>query len=289
MANLKGSTFEKQIKNALNRLEARGTKRHLAGSNKTHSNALTTKREMYLRDFKNYAENNNLTGKLNNLMTKEHVKNFLENRLENLSAKTGLSYISGFNSMLKGLENTKVPINEETKNFLKEIRAEYQVNFNSTRENFETNRSISNIEAFKSDLRAIREESEVIATLQLETGLRAAEALEVAKNFNNYYNPDNNTLNGIIGKGGQEYYSKDINPVLAEKIANLENIPSYSTYNRDVHELGHKTHDLRITYAKETYEEKIEAGYTEKEALKETSEELNHHRESITAYYLKRA
>jgi vacuolar-type H+-ATPase subunit I/STV1 len=244
---------------------------------------------MYLKDFKNYAVNNNLTGKLNNLMTKEHVKNFLENRLEKLSLKTKLDYVSGFNSMLKGLENTKVPIQEETKNFLREIRTEYQNNFNAIRENFQTNRSISNIEAFKSDLRAIREESEVIANLQLETGLRASEALEVVKNFSNYYNPDNNTLNGIIGKGGQEYYSKNISPILAEKITNLENIPSYSTYSRDIHELGHKTHDLRITYAKEAYEEKIEAGYTEKEALKEVSEELNHHRENITVYYLKRA
>jgi hypothetical protein len=41
--------------------------------------------------------------------------------------------------------------------------------------------------------------------LQAETGLRVAEALEVTKNFEKYYNQENSTLNGVIGKGNHEY------------------------------------------------------------------------------------
>jgi hypothetical protein len=290
MANLKGSSFEKQVSNAIHRLEARGTSKHETDSNKTHSHALATKREMYLNDFKNYAENQALEGKLNEFMTdKEHLSSFLENRLSEVSEKTALDYVAGFNSMLKGLEDTRVPLPQDTKDFLNETRTEYQNNFNAVRGEYETNRSISDLEAFKGDLREIREESEVIATLQLETGLRASEALEVAKNFENYYNSDNNTLSGIVGKGGQEYEIKDISPELAERMEQLETVPSSSAYSRDIAQLDTKTHDLRITYAKNTYEEKIENGFSEQEALKEVSEELNHHRETITTYYLNRA
>jgi len=50
-----------------------------------------------------------------------------------------------------------------------------------------------------------------------------------------------------------------------------------------------KLNDLRVTFAKNYYEELKEKGYSHKEALKETSRELNHHREAITLYYLARA
>ena len=56
MGNLRGSTFEKQIKNAMHRLDARGTKRYGTNSRLTHSNALYSKREMYLKDFAKFAE-----------------------------------------------------------------------------------------------------------------------------------------------------------------------------------------------------------------------------------------
>jgi len=46
---------------------------------------------------------------------------------------------------------------------------------------------------------------------------------------------------------------------------------------------------LRITYAQETYNKLKEQGFSHKEALKEVSRKLNHHREAITLYYLARA
>ena len=290
MANLKGSTFEKQIKNALIRLNAKGTKRFGTNSRLTHSNALMQKREMYLRDFANYLSSKGIDqGKLNNYFKEEHVSDFLNERLSELSPKTVLDYVTGFNSMLHGLEQTRVSVDQNIHNVLKEYTADYRAEFNQTKDNYETGRAIEDTNSFISNLQEIRESSSIIAELQLETGLRVSEALEVARNFQDYYNSANSSLEGITGKGGQEYYPKEISPELAYKLSNLEQVPSYSSYYNDLKELDHKPHDLRITYAQETYNQLKEQGYSHKEALKLTSQELNHHRESITLYYLARA
>jgi len=289
MANLRGSDFEKQIKNALIRLDARGTKRYKTGSRLTHSHALYKKREMQLNNFKKFAENKGLQGKLNTHLTPQNIQEFLDNRLANLSPKSALDYVTTFNSMLQGLEQTKVSINPEVKEILREYTQDYRAEFNNVKNDYETGRAIQNQENFLNNLQEIRESSSVVAELQLETGLRAGEAIEVAKNFNDYYNPQNSTLEGIIGKGGQEYYIKEINDNLAYKLSNLEKTPSYNTYYKDLKELDQKPHNLRISFAKNKFEELKKNGYSYREALKEVSKELNHHRESITIYYLNRA
>ncbi len=289
MANLKGGTFAKQIKNALIRLDARGTKRFGTNSRLTHSNALYQKREMYLRDFANYLSNKGIDqGKLNNYFKEDYISEFMNERLSELSPKSALDYTTGFNSMLTGLEQTKVTIDKSVHNVLKEYTADYRAEFNAVKNDFETGRAIQDTNYFLNNLSEIRESSSVIAELQLETGLRVSEALEVARNFQDYYNPQG-YLEGIVGKGGQEYDIKPISEELAYKLQNLNETPSYSTYYNDLKELDHKPHDLRITYAQETYNQLKEQGYSYKEALKLTSQELNHHRESITLYYLARA
>jgi len=287
MANLKGSSFEKQIKNAMIRLDARGQKRYGTGSRLTHSNALMKKREMYLRDFAKFAERKGLEGKLNTLMTQENVIEFMNERLSELSPKAALDYTTGFNSMLSGLEQTRVTIDKSIHNTLKEFTADYRNEFNAVKNDYEVGRSINDTGAFISYLEQIRESSATIAALQLETGLRVSEALEVAKNFQDYYNPQTNE--GITGKGGQEYYPKEISQELAYKLQNISQIPSYSSYYQDLKELNHKPHDLRVTFAVEYYNKLKEEGYSHREALKLTSQELNHHREAITLYYLARA
>jgi integrase len=288
MGNLKGGNFDKQVRNALIRLNARGQKRYGTDSRKTHSNALMKKREMYLRDFARFAESKGLEGKLNTLVTESNITEFLNERLQDLSPKTALDYVTGFNSMLKGLEQTKVNISREAYGVLREYTSDYRAEFNAVKDNYETGRAIQDTQAFISNLQEIRESSATIAQLQLETGLRASEALEVAKNFSNYYNEQNSTLEGVIGKGGQEYPVKQIDLQLAYKLQNLQETPSYSTYYRDIQSLEHKTHDLRITYTKELYESLKEQGYSHREALKEVSTQINHHREAITLYYLAR-
>jgi len=290
MGNLKGGSFEKQIRNALIRLDARGTKRFGTDSRLTHSNALYRKREMYLRDFANYLSSKGISeGKLNTLITKENITEFLNERLSELSPKTALDYTAGFNSMLVGLEQTRVTIDKSVHNIIQQYTSDYRAEFNAAKNDYEVGRSINDTGAFISYLEQIRESSAIVAELQLETGLRAQEALEVARNFNNYYNPQTGKLAGIVGKGGQEYDIKPISQELAYKISNLEQVPSYSTYYNDLKELDHKPHDLRISYAVNHYNELKEQGYSHKEALKLTSKELNHHREAITLYYLSRA
>jgi len=180
-------------------------------------------------------------------------------------------------------------IDKSVHNVIKEYTSDYRTEFNAVKNTYETERAINNTETFLNNLQEIRESSSVIAKLQLVTGLRVSEALEVARNFENYYNPLNNSLEGILGKGGQEYYQKEISPELAYKLNNLQEIPSYSSYRNDINILEHKTHDLRITFTKNHYQELKKAGYSHKEALKITSQELNHHREAITLYYLSRA
>jgi len=290
MGNLRGSSFEKQIKNALARLDARGQKRFGTDSRKTHSNALYSKREMYLKDFANYLSNRGIQeGKLNNYFKEEYISDFLDNRLSELSPKSALDYVTGLNSMLVGLEQTKVNVDKSLHNVLREYTSDYRAEFNALKDNYETGRAISDTNYFLNNLQEIRESSATIAELQLQTGLRVNEALEVARNFENYYNPQNGTLEGIVGKGGQEYYPKEISPELAYKLQNLQEAPSYSSYYNDLKELNAKPHDLRITYAQETYNSLKEQGYSHREALKLTSQELNHHREAITLYYLARA
>jgi len=289
MGNLKGGSFEKQIKNALIRLDARGKERYGTNSRLTHSNALMQKREMYLKDSENYLSSRGINGgKLNTYFKEEYISDFLNERLSELSPKTALDYTTGLNSMLIGLEQTKVTIDKSVHNVLREYTQDYRAEFNAIKGNFETGRAIQNTNYLLNNLQEIRESSGIVAQLQLETGLRVSKALEVAKNFQDYYNPQG-YLEGIVGKGGQEYPIKEISQELAYKLSNLQETPSYSSYYNDLKQLEAKPHDLRVTFAKNYYEELKEKGYSHKEALKEVSEELNHHREAITLYYLARA
>jgi len=70
----------------------------------------------------------------------------------------------------------------------------------------------------------------------------------------------------------------------------MENIPHYNTYRQDLKSVGiNRSHDFRVTYAKDLLEHKLEQGKEYKEALKEVSKEINHHRPEMTEYYLNRA
>jgi hypothetical protein len=101
---------------------------------------------------------------------------------------------------------------------------------------------------------------------------------------------EDNKLVGIVGKGNHTYHDKNISHELVLKIKSLENLPSYTTYTRDLMEVGiDRSHDIRLTFAVNTYNNLLNNGATVSEALSGTSKELNHKREEITRYYLKRA
>jgi len=288
MSNLSGSDFTKQVKNASIRLDRRGTggRFNKDNSNLTYSNELKIKRDMYLNDFKGFLEEKNEKGKLNTLLTPTNVQEFLENRLSNLSANSKLDYSSGFSSLLSGLEQTKVTIPANTKDTINSFTKSFREDFNNVKSDFKKDRAIKDKDSFLSELRDKRESSYIIASVQLETGLRVSEAIEVVNNLDKYL--DNNILNNIVGKGGQEYNTKEISYNLINDIEKLDKNVSYSTYQGDLKSLDTTSHDLRITYALDTFNE-LEQKVGRSEALQTVSEELNHHRSDITTYYLNRA
>ena len=285
MANLKGGNFQKQIKDAFHRLEAFGIGRVGKTDNLTHSDKLGKKRLMYLKDIANYFTSQNLTDKLNTLMTKDNLDKFFNQRLENLSIKTQENYLRGFSSMLKGLEqqNIYIPLHYEDKNFfddrVKTIKDQY--------ETIIENRYVDNVENVISNLYKDRYISGLIAECQYELSIRQAEAFELVSNPLKYI--QNGYIENLVGKGNHIYEPKEISFELEQKLLNnQEELISKTTYYNDLQKYDISSHDFRFTSARDKFEEKINSGISEKEAKLQISEILNHKREEITDYYLKR-
>jgi len=285
MANLKGGTFEKQLKDAFHRLEAFGVGRVGKNDNLTHSDKLAEKREMYLKDVTNYFKSENLTDKLNILFTKENLDKFFSQRLENLSSKTQENYLRGFSSMLQGLEqkNIYIPLHFEDKSFfddrVKIIKDEADTIIE--------NRYINNAKEVIKNLYEIREISGLIAQTQYELSIRQAEAFELVRNPLKYL--DNGFVSDLVGKGNHKYEQKEISFELEQKLLNNQSsLIDKSTYYNDLQKFSISSHDFRFTSARDKFEEKIKNGITEKKAKLQISRELNHKREAITDYYLKR-
>ncbi len=285
MANLKGGTFEKQIKDAFHRLESFGVGRVGKNDNLTHSDKLAEKREMYLSDISKFFQSPNLEGKLNNLFTKDNLDKFFNQRLEDLSSKTQENYIRGFSSMLKGLEqqNIHIPLHYEDKNF-------FDNRVSILKDQAETiieNRYIDNVENIISNLYEDRAITGLIAQCQYDLSIRQEEAFELIKNPTQYL--ENGRVENLVGKGNHTYESKEISFELEQKILNnQEELISKTTYYNDLQKYDISSHDFRFTSARDKYEEKINSGISEKEAKLQISEILNHKREEITDYYLKR-
>lgn len=285
MANLKGGSFEKQIKDAFHRLEAFGVGRVDKNDNLTHSDKLAEKREMYLKDISDYFTSQNLNDKLNTLLTKDNLDKFFNQRLEDLSTKTQENYLRGFSSMLKGLEqqNINIPVHLEDKDF-------FDDKVKGIKDQAETiieNRYIDNVKDVIKNLYEDRTISGLIAQTQYELSIRQAEAFELLKNPNKYI--ENGRVENLIGKGNHFYDSKEISFELEQKLLNNQKqLISKSTYYEDLKKYNISSHDFRFTSARDKFEEKINNGISEKEAKLQISSELNHKREEITDYYLNR-
>ena len=285
MANLKGGSFEKQIKDAFHRLEAFGVGRVDKNDNLTHSDKLAEKREMYLKDISDYFTSQNLNDKLNTLLTKDNLDKFFNQRLEDLSTKTQENYLRGFSSMLKGLEqqNINIPVHLEDKDF-------FDDKVKGIKDQAETiieNRYIDDVKDVIKNLYEDRTISGLIAQTQYELSIRQAEAFELLKNPNKYI--ENGRVENLIGKGNHSYDSKEISFELEQKLLNNQKqLISKSTYYEDLKKYNISSHDFRFTSARDKFEEKINSGISEKEAKLQISSELNHKREEITDYYLNR-
>lgn len=290
MSNLKGSTFSRQIKDLQIRLEARGTKK-ATSNHKTHSNAQATKRDMYIKDFAKYAERQKWEGKLNQLLTQDNINMFLEARLEGLSLQTMENYISGWNSLLNGLEEVNIT-HSIPENYLTSYWHEVKDNLGNIQPSHESRGLGDRAEQAIEELYEKRYESGLIAELQHDLGFRVSEAMEIVSNPEKYIHPLPNgdyEVSGVVGKGGHIYHEKMIDGELFGKLHHAQDIPSLSTYHRDLETVGEiSSHDFRYDYAKNLYEKLLNDGIGHHQALKEVSEEMNHHRESITELYLAR-
>ena len=285
MANLKGGTHDKQIRNALMRMEKFGQSRHNTDSKGIHSQAVFEKREMYLNDFKKFTESHNLNGKLNILMTNENIKNFLNYRLENLSANTSENFARGFSAMVDDLRNNNISISVD-KNIFTEKVLEVK---NSDNSKPRMNRAIENPKEVIGNLYDKHYHSGVMSEVQNQLGFRVSEAEALTTNLDNYLDKDTNTIAGIIGKGGQEYQAKEISKELIAKIEAINKEVSQSTYMADLKAEEITSHDFRYSFALNTYNEQIKQGKSHREALLHTSNEMNHHRGEITNFYLSKA
>ena len=285
MANLKGGNFEKQMKDAFHRLEAFGVGRVGKSDNLTHSDKLAQKREMYLRDITSFFKSKNLNDKLNTLFTKQNLDNFFNKRLENLSSKTKENYLRGFSSMLQGLEqqNIYIPLHLEDKSFfddrVKIVKSEANIIIE--------NRYIENVNNVIKNLYENRAISGLIAQTQYELSIRQSEAFELVKNPNKYL--DNGYIVDLVGKGNHKYMAKEISFELEQKLLNNSyDLIDKSTYYNDLQKYDISSHDFRFTSARDKFENILKNGISEKEAKVKVSQELNHKREAITDYYLRR-
>jgi len=297
MANLRGGTFEKQVRDAFFRVEKLRESRH----NKDVKGFVSLNRlkqaKMMLNKFSNYLkeERGINEGKLNQYMNdKEILRDFAEKEIfrHDYAPSTVQEYASLFSKVVENLSHNNVTISQEAINYTKELCREAKETFRA--DTYETGRYVDNLQDKLSDLYEKNFSSGVIAEVQSSLGLRISEAYEVVKNFDNYYNPNNSTIEGLIGKANHMYEEKEISHDLVQKIEAIHNnnapIPSPNSYREDLKEVGiPKSHDLRITYAKDLYDSLKDRGYSEKEALREVSRELNHSRLEITQYYLARA
>lgn len=285
MANLKGGNFEKQIKDAFHRLEAFGVGRVGKNDHLTHSDKLAEKRTMYLKDLANYFTSQNLEGKLNTHLTKDNLDKFFNERFETLSIKSQENYIRGISSMLKGLfdQNIYIPLHYEDIAFFDD-RVKI---LKDQAETIIENRYIDNVENIISNLYEDRAISGLIAQCQYDLSIRQEEAFELVSNPLKYI--ENGYIENLIGKGNHIYEPKEISFELEQKLLNnTEELISKTTYYYDLQKYDISSHDFRFTSARDKFEEKLNSGISEKEAKLQISSELNHKREAITDYYLKR-
>ena len=288
MANLKGNSFEKQVRDANFRLAAFKEKRNGTNSNRTHSDATRIKRDSYFKDFKEFAEKQELEGKLNKLITEENMSSFLEQRLESISSFSAQEdYIRGWSGLIQGLEQSNITVNLD-RGFINEMVSSYKEDAIERGETFGEPKPITTEFHPTEVIGELKYPLNVIAQVQYETGFRVSEAYTLINNLEKHL--DELKIQGIKGKGGQAYQSKiislELKLMLLKSQVQQKKLPVQSTYYRHLQKFNMASHDLRAFYTKELYEKKLEDGMTHKEACQFVSKEINHHRIQITEYYL---
>jgi len=286
--NLKGSDHSKNIKNAMIRINRlSNSKKDSKLENQTHSIKTQQTRQALLNNFKSYLEQRDLTDKkLNEYMDNTTVRDFLKTRTESLSVKSAETVIRGFGALLNGLKETGVSISleKETINtIVNEIKEDYKPIPPS-----EISKSFRDVDNVVNKLYEKSFDYGVLGQLLKESGLRHNEAISVLQSPHSHL--INNTLHSIQGKGGFIYQEKTISNDLLSKIYEVKNIPNHKSFYNAINKIeeNKNSHSFRYSYVKEQLQVKQNQGTSYKNALQEISKEINHHRISITKYYLNR-
>jgi len=287
MANLKGSNFTRQIKDVNHRLSAFSTNRHGTNSHKTFSDATRVKRDTYMKDFKKFAEDKDLDGKLNQLMDEDNLSEFFEERLNDVSFNTQEDYIRGWSGMVQGLQESNITINLDTSFFNEQVTI-YKDDAMERGESIGEPKLITTEFHPLNAINGLSYPMNVIAQVQYETGFRVSEAYDLINNLEKHLS--DLKINSLKGKAGQMYQSKIISIELKIMLLKLQaeqrKLPVQSTYYRNLQRYNMSSHDIRAFYSKELYEQKIDDGLSHIDACSFVSKEINHHRISITEYYL---
>jgi len=287
MASLKGSDWTRQTRDLNFRLAAFKEKKNGTNSHLTHSNALKIKRDKYIADLKDFAEEQDLEGKLNQLITEENLTQMFEEKLEGLKFSTQEDYLRGWSGLIQGMQQANVTVNVDV-SYFNGLVNDYKEDAIVRGEAFGEPKLVNTAYHPTEVINGLSSPLSTIAQLQYETGLRISEAYTVINDIERHL--DNLRLHSVQGKGGQIYRDKIISLELRLALLRIQEqqirIPHQSTYYRHLQVYQMAPHDLRAFYAKELYEKKIDEGCSHVEACLFVSKEINHHRISITEYYL---
>jgi len=282
MANLKGSTYQKQLKDLNHRLFALGTKK--GNDNLTHSNALKDKRNQIMKSYIKFLEHNNIHGKLNQNLNESILNRYINEHISHYSVSTKENHLSTLNSLLNGLKEVNIT-HGVSNTFLKDKLSTIKANSQAISKQ---SRGIQDNTIDK--LYNIRYSSAIMSELMFNHGYRVSEALNIVNNPNNYISKLSNgdiRISNVIGKGGKIYHDKYISNKLYQSIRNIDNKLTKSTFHNDLKKIDTnlRAHDFRYTFARNLFNTSLkEFGY--KKALNIVSKALNHNRSSITLYYL---
>lgn len=231
----------------------------------------------------------------------EHVQNFLIDKIE---AGISLSHFSGYVASFGKLESAMQAYSDknglerawDTRNGINDIRdiAKTELDRDIKARDYDNPRSM--IDSLD------RSDHRLVAAMQLEGGMRIAEASHVG--FNQLRGMSVDGVSGktvgmvdFVGKGGKtntanltpETYQR-----LAEHITNHGNLKvdpdGYRNGLKEACEKSgqdyHGSHGLRWNFAQDRFSEAIANGLTHEQALGLVSHELGHERISITNLYL---
>jgi len=303
MSNLKGSTFEKQIKDGFYRTLAISKKLKQSQEEKlkqknmsdniiyyTLTKDVAIKRKKYLNDFKECLEQKGITqGKINQYMTQDLIISFLEEKTTNFAKSTALDYVAGFNSLLKALQsaNVTIPANPLKEDFLKDLR---EVLKEEKRETI--NEKLFYIHSFKDKYSFFKEENELLyyaLLLQYQTGLPTRYLANIFNFPNKFLKKENSQycIKGIF-KRHSNFFKRKIDEEIALFISNNTKKFSTSTYsNKLSKELKINSLSIRATfYLNKIYQNQIKSvkNFPYEHFLNSTALELSISSSSLNKY-----